>query len=98
MQNGMTYMVRPCMHPVNIFVILAFISTGSAQLLVGPASTASLEQMNVQPSTRATSRTSDRHRKELGRFFSFSRVNVPDFTSCWHRSAFSSQADSFSTP
>ncbi|MNS44090.1 hypothetical protein D3C72_765250 [compost metagenome] len=38
MQKGITYMVRPRMLPSKSEVILAFISTGSAQLLVGPAS------------------------------------------------------------
>src|ERR1700710_1489180 len=36
MQNGMTYMVRPRMHPRYSSVMTDFISAGSIQLLVGP--------------------------------------------------------------
>src|SRR5919205_3875656 len=75
MQNGMTYMVRPRMHPRYSSVMTDFISAGSIQLLVGPASASSTEQMKVRPSTRATSFGSDAHQNELG-FFS-SRTNVP---------------------
>ena len=35
--------------------MMAFISSGSIQLLVGPASFSSTEQMKVRSSTRATS-------------------------------------------
>jgi hypothetical protein len=45
MQNGMTYIVRPRMHPRYSSVMIAFISPGSIQLLVGPASASSTEQM-----------------------------------------------------
>ena len=38
MLKGMTYSVRPFMQPVKRPVSVAFISAGSAQLLVGPAS------------------------------------------------------------
>ena len=38
----MTYIVRPTMAPSDSFVSVAFISAGSAQLLVGPASVLSL--------------------------------------------------------
>jgi hypothetical protein len=55
MQNGMTYKVRPVMQPRYNSVIVAFISTGSTQLLVGPASPRVGEQMKVRSSTRATS-------------------------------------------
>src|ERR671933_323535 len=55
MQNGMTYMVRPRMQPRYSSVMTDFISPGSIQLLVGPASASSTEQMNVRSSTRATS-------------------------------------------
>src|SRR5689334_8274539 len=54
MQNGTTYIVRPRMHPRYSSVIVAFISAGSIQLLVGPASDSSSEQMYVRSSTRAT--------------------------------------------
>ena len=55
MLNGTTYMVRPRMEPRNSSSSLPRISTGSFQLLVGPASTCSVEQMKVRSSTRATS-------------------------------------------
>ncbi len=45
MLNGMTYIVRPRMHPRYRSVIVDFISAGSIQLLVGPASASSSEQM-----------------------------------------------------
>src|SRR5262245_36391752 len=54
-QNGTTYMVRPFIEPRYSSVIVARISAGSTQLLVGPASASVLEQMNVRDSTRATS-------------------------------------------
>src|SRR5690349_19063402 len=80
MQNGMTYIVRPRMHPRYSSVMTAFISAGSIQLLVGPASASSTEQMKVRSSTRATSDGSEAHQNELG-FFS-RRTNVPASTSC----------------
>ena len=43
--NGMTYIVRPRMHPRYSSVIVAFISAGAIQLLVGPAPLSSSEQM-----------------------------------------------------
>jgi hypothetical protein len=55
MQNGTTYIVRPRMQPSNRPFSRARISTGSAQLLVGPASISISEQMKVRLSTRATS-------------------------------------------
>src|SRR3954453_6064893 len=68
MQNGMTYMVRPRMHPRYSSVMIDFISPGSIQLLVGPASASSTEQMKVRSSTRATSLGSEAHQKEFGFF------------------------------
>ena len=55
MQKGMTYMVRPTMQPLYSLVRMVFICLGSIQLLVGPASFSSTEQMKVESSTRATS-------------------------------------------
>jgi hypothetical protein len=55
MQNGRTYIVRPRMQPRYSSVITAFISAGSIQLFVGPASCSRTEQMKVRSSTRATS-------------------------------------------
>ncbi len=51
----MTYMVRPRIAPSNRPFRSARISAGSSQLLVGPASAGSFEQMKVRLSTRATS-------------------------------------------
>ena len=45
MLKGITYIVRPCMQPSNFGVSWAFILSGSIQLLVGPASASSLQQM-----------------------------------------------------
>ncbi len=53
--NGMTYMVRPFMQPAYSPRMRSFILSGSIQLLVGPASFSSTEQMKVRSSTRATS-------------------------------------------
>ena len=79
MQNGMTYIVRPRMHPRYSSVMTDFISAGSIQLLVGPASASSTEQMKVRSSTRATSRGSEAHQKELG--LASRRRKVPASTS-----------------
>ncbi len=65
-ENGMTYIVRPRIEPRKRSVSVARISSGSCQLLVGPASTASREQMKVRSSTRATSLGSERARKLFG--------------------------------
>ena len=59
MEKGTTYMVRPFIEPRKSSVSVAFISDGSRQLLVGPASISFWEQMNVRSSTRATSPGSD---------------------------------------
>src|SRR5688500_14643271 len=82
MQNGMTYIVRPRMHPRYSSDIVAFISAGSIQLLVGPAPDSSALQMKVRSSTRATSSGSDAAQNELGFFASSSFTNVPASTSC----------------
>ncbi len=62
MLNGTTYIVRPRIEPLNRSFRVSRISAGSAQLLVGPASSSRAEQMNVRSSTRATSAGSDRAR------------------------------------
>ena len=77
MLNGMTYIVRPFMHPRNSPRSVAFISSGGAQLLVGPASASCSEQMKVRSSTRATSAGSERTRMLLGRRASSSFTAVP---------------------
>src|SRR5262245_65128999 len=81
MQNGMTYMVRPRMQPRYSSVMVAFIWPGSIQLLVGPASASSTEQMKVRSSTRATSVGSVRAQKELGRNVGSRGTSVPAATS-----------------
>src|SRR3712207_7148922 len=72
-----------------------FISPGSIQLLVGPASASSTEQMKVRSSTRATSLGSEAHQNELG-FFS-RRGKVPASTSCWVSRSHSSSLPSTHT-
>src|SRR5258708_18478501 len=89
MANGMTYMVRPAMQPVNIPRIFCFISPGSAQLLVGPASSLVFEQIYVRSSTRATSLGCERARKHPGRFCWLSLVNVPLSTIRSHSAVYS---------
>src|SRR5881409_2568902 len=81
MQNGITYMVRPRMQPRYSSVMTDFISAGSIQLLVGPASDSSSEQMNLRSSTRATSSGSDAAQNELSFFSWLSLTNVPASTS-----------------
>jgi hypothetical protein len=66
MLKGMTYIVRPRMQPENRLVSVARISSGGAQLLVGPASSLVALQMKVRSSTRATSEGWVRARKLLG--------------------------------
>lgn len=81
MQKGMTYIVRPRIEPRKSSVMVAFISAGSVQLLVGPASSGRSEQMKVRSSTRATSLGSEVAQKEFG--FDLSCTNVPASTSSW---------------
>src|SRR4051794_10914696 len=89
--NGITYIVRPRMDPSYSLRITAFISPGSIQLFVGPASRSSTEQMKVRSSTRATSVGSEAAWKEFGLMAGFSRVKVPVATrasvSCAHSSS-----------
>jgi hypothetical protein len=81
MQYGITYIVRPRIEPRNRSVRIAFMSSGSIQLLVGPASRCSRLQMKVRSSTRATSAGSDAAQNEFGFVAGLSRVNVPAATS-----------------
>src|SRR5207248_6227206 len=90
MQNGTTYMTRPCMQPSKISAKVLRICSGAIQLLVGPASCSRSEQMNVRSSTRATSLGSEAHQKLFGRSSGFSRVKVRFSTSrlvSWSHSA-----------
>ena len=61
-ENGTTYIVRPCIEPRKRPASVSRISSGSRQLLVGPASDSSSQQMKVRSSTRATSPGSERAR------------------------------------
>ena len=61
-EKGTTYKVRPRMQPANRRCIVARISFGATQFLVGPASSSRSLQMNVRSSTRATSDGSERAR------------------------------------
>ena len=62
MAKGMTYIVRPCIHPLKIAVSFCLISMGSAQLLVGPASSLVLEQIKCD--LRRGRRRSDANARE----------------------------------
>ena len=77
MQYGMTYMVRPAMQPAKSWFSFAFILAGSSQLLVGPASAGSVEQINVRSSTRATSPGLERTKRLFGFFPGFSGMALP---------------------
>ena len=54
-ENGTTYIVRPCMQPAKRPFSVSRIFAGATQLLVGPASSSFALQMKVRSSTRATS-------------------------------------------
>ena len=75
--------------------MIRFISTGSIQLLVGPASDSLTLQMKVWSSTRATSSGSLATQMELGFFDSSRRTAVPLSTSTsisfWYSSGEPSQ-------
>ena len=60
MMYGMTNIVRPRIAPFSIWCSFVYISAGSDQLFVGPASLLVGVQMNVNCSTRATSFGFDR--------------------------------------
>ena len=70
MQNGMMYMVRPCMQPLYRPFIVAFSSTGSIQWFVGPAASSVFAEIKVRASTRATSDGSERNKKLFSFFLS----------------------------
>src|ERR1700722_15482900 len=61
-ENGTTYIVRPCMQPSKRPSSVLRICDGSIQWLVGPASCGRFEQMKVRSSTRATSDGSEQAR------------------------------------
>ena len=73
--------MRPRIEPRKRSVRMAFMSSGSIQLLVAPASFGSRLQMKVRSSTRATSVGSEAHQNEFGFLSGLSRTNVPFSTS-----------------
>src|SRR3954454_11450536 len=89
-ENGTTYIVRPAIEPRKSSVSVSRISSGSRQLLVGPASASFSEQMKVRSSTRATSPGSERAMYEWGRLAAASLSKVPASTSCWQSWSYSS--------
>src|SRR5437764_327019 len=89
-EKGTTYILRPRIDPSNTPRSVARISSGSHQLFVGPASSSRREQMNVRPSTRATSAGSERARKEFGRLAWESFSKVPASTSVCASHSYSS--------
>ena len=97
MLKGMTYIVRPAMHPLKSPCSVSRISAGGAQLLVGPASSLLTEQMKVLSSTRPTSDGCERAKYELGRFAGLSLTNVPASTIVWHSRSYSSRVPSTQT-
>mmetsp|Transcript_2582 Transcript_2582/g.9883 ORF Transcript_2582/g.9883 Transcript_2582/m.9883 type:complete len:220 (+) Transcript_2582:1172-1831(+) len=78
-ENGITYMVLPFMHPSNNPLRVSFISFGSLHVPFGASSSFS-EQIKVAFSRRATSPGSDLARYEFGRFFSFNLIRRPSST------------------
>src|SRR6266496_3202791 len=83
MMYGTTNMVRPRIAPFSSPYNFEYVSAGSDQLFVGPASSLVGVQMNVTFSTRATSFGLDRCKYERGTFFSFSLIS----TFCFNDSA-----------
>src|SRR3954451_7772856 len=77
--------------------MVAFIAAGAIQLLVGPASDSSSEQMKVLSSTRATSPGSVRAQNELGFLAGSSRTSAPDSTRASVRPAHSASDPSHQT-
>src|SRR5438132_6425909 len=82
-------MVRPRIAPFSSPCNFEYVSAGSDQLLVGPASSLVGVQMNVNCSTRATSFELDRCKYERGTFFSFSLINTFCFNDSAIRNSFS---------
>src|SRR5690349_1788387 len=68
MQKGITYMVRPRIEPSSRRFMVAFMSLGSTQLFVGPASSLRRLHIKVRSSTLATSLGSEKQAKLLGLF------------------------------
>ena len=93
-ENGTTYMVRPRIDPANSGVMVARISSGCAQLLVGPASASRSDAMNVRASVRATSLGCERARYEPGRHSGLSLMSLPSATCSRSSASFSAREPS----
>src|SRR5437660_6177328 len=85
----MTNMVRPRIAPLSIVWSFKYISAGSDQLLVGPASSFVGVQMNVNCSTRATSFGFERCKYERGSFVSLNLNKTFCFNDSEIRNSFS---------
>src|SRR6476619_7106012 len=72
----MTNIVRPRIAPLSSSRSFAYVSVGSDQLFVGPASSFVGVQTKVHCSTRATSFGLDLCRYERGTFLSFSSIRT----------------------
>src|SRR5262249_45669281 len=84
-----TNIVRPRIAPLSSARSFPYVSRGSAQLLVGPASFFVGVQTKVNCSTRATSFGFDRCRYERGTLFSFSSIRTFCFIDSAIRNLFS---------
>ena len=81
-------MVRPCIAPSKRVRSLAYMTCGSSQLLVGPASSFLREQIKVLPSTRATSLMAVRWSRQPGSFSGL-RASISPVARAWSRSSLS---------
>src|SRR5436309_15784325 len=82
-------MVRPRIAPFSSPCNFEYVSAGSDQLLVGPASSFVGVQMNVNCSTRATSFGFERCKYECGSFVSFNFNKTFCFNDSETRNSFS---------
>src|SRR5438309_2080722 len=73
-------MVRPRIAPLSRPCNFEYVSAGSDQLFVGPASAFVGVQIKVNCSTRATSFEFERCKYERGAFFWFSLINTSCFS------------------
>ena len=82
-------MVRPRIAPLSKPCNFEYVSPGSDQLFVGPASAFVGVQIKVNCSTRATSFGFERCKYERGAFFWFSLINTSCFNDSEIRKSFS---------
>src|SRR5438105_14484696 len=82
-------MVRPRIAPLREACSFEYVSAGSDQLFVGPASAFVGVQIKVNCSTRATSFGFERCRYERGAFFWFALINTSCFKDSELRKSFS---------